>query len=274
MGKIHTRWNIGAALGAVLLVIAPRAIGAEVAPPSNMVSPGKLTYGVTAAFKPFEYMADGKLVGFDVDMAALLAKKMDLEPAPLTMAFDGLLPALQGRRIDIINSGMYINEKRKEQADLIPYVRIGQDIVVRKGNPAKISGREDICGKRVGVSAGTIQEIQANQDVARCAAAGKPKVEVFTFPHGGSTLALMQGRVDAYYFGTPAAVVLIEEYPNDFEKAGETFEANTLIGIGVAKDRQDLKSSIEQALSAIRKDGSFAALLKKHGLPEASAAVD
>jgi polar amino acid transport system substrate-binding protein len=245
-------------------------IGAEVAPPAKTVAEGKLTFGSTPAFQPFEYMAGDKLVGFDIEMANLLAAKMGLTAEPLVMAFDGLLPALQGNRIDMINSGMYINDKRKEQAHLIPYLRVGQEIVVRKGNPQGIKGREDVCGKRIGVSTGTIQETYANEDAARCASQGLGKVEVLTFPPGGSVVALQQGRVDVYYIATPTAVVLMTEHPDDFEIAGTTFNNQTLIGIGVAKDRPDMIASVEQALAAIRKDGSLAAVAKKFGLPETS----
>jgi polar amino acid transport system substrate-binding protein len=215
-------------------------------------------------------MAEDKLVGFDVDLADLLAAKMGLKAEPLKMAFDGLLPALQGSRIDIINSGMYINEKRKEQVHLIPYLRVGQEIVVQKGNPQKITDRDAVCGKRIGVSTGTIQETYANDDAARCASRGLGKVEVLTFPPGGSVVALRQGRVDVYYIATPTAVVLITEHPGDFEIAGKTFNNETLLGIGVRKDEPDMIAAVEQALDAIRKDGSLAALAKKYGFPETS----
>jgi len=256
--------------GIAVMGSSTTGITAEVTPPAELVAEGKLTFGSTPSFQPFEYMAGDKLVGFDIEMGDLLAAKMGLTAEPLQMAFDGLLPALQGNRIDIINSGMYINDKRKEQAHLIPYLRVGQEIVVQKGNPQKIASREDVCGKKIGVSTGTIQETYANDDATRCESAGLGEVEVLTFPPGGSVVALRQGRVDVYYVATPTAVVLISEHPDDFEIAGTTFNNDTLIGIGVRKDQPDMMAAIEQALEAIRKDGSLAAIAQKHGLPETS----
>src|SRR6516162_6693341 len=87
--------------GVALAGSATSSVGVEIKPPAKLVTEGKLTFGSTPAFQPFEYMAEDKLVGFDVDLADLLAAKMGLKAEPLKMAFDGLLPALQGSRIDI-----------------------------------------------------------------------------------------------------------------------------------------------------------------------------
>ncbi|WP_157962024.1 ABC transporter substrate-binding protein [Acuticoccus kandeliae] len=264
--------RIGALFGAAAICAAclSGTVAAQDIKPGELVTQGKLTYGVTPAFQPFEFLNGDTIVGFDVEMAALLAAKLGLEAEPLSMAFDGLLPALQGNRIDIINSGMYINEKRLEQADLIPYLRVGQEIVVRAGNPKGIQSRDDVCGTRIGVSTGTIQELNAKADVARCAEAGREAVEVLTFPPGGSVVALRQGRIDVYYIATPTAVVLVAEHPEAFEIAGETFEANTLLGIGVDKSKAELKTAVETALAEIREDGSLMEVAKKYGIPASS----
>src|SRR5919199_704398 len=70
----------------------------------TLVAPGKLTYGVAATFAPFEYTQDGKLTGFDIDFIDAIAKVLKLEPVPLNIEFRWLIPALQGKRVDIINS--------------------------------------------------------------------------------------------------------------------------------------------------------------------------
>lgn len=256
-------------------LIAPASLtqAAEVAPPAKLVAPGKLTYATNTSFPPFEFMKNNELVGFDIEMGALIGTKLGLVPTPMIMSFDGMLPALQGGRVDIVNSGMYINDKRKEQAFLVPYLRIGQEITVRKGNPAKINSREDLCGKRIAVATGTIQETTAHKDSETCTKAGKAAIEILNFPDGNSVVALRQGRADAYYAATPAAVLLVNTYPADFEIAGKTFDANTLLGIAVPKDRADLKEAIEKALEAIRADGSLAKVAEKYGIPVASLSI-
>lgn len=98
-----------------------------------LVAAGMLTYGTAASFAPFEFQKDGAFTGFDIEFGTAVAAKMGLSPVILNMDFGGLIPALQGHRIDVINSGMYINPKRSEAVDFVPYMKIGNQIVVRKG---------------------------------------------------------------------------------------------------------------------------------------------
>src|SRR6266508_501536 len=93
------------------------ALSQEIAPPKDLINPGKLTYGAAAGFPPFEYLKDGTVIGFDIDLGTAVAEKLGLEPEMLNMAFDGLIPALKGKRIDILNSAMYIKKEREEQVD-------------------------------------------------------------------------------------------------------------------------------------------------------------
>lgn len=101
----------------------------------------------------------------------------------MNMEFKGLIPALSGGRIDLINSAMYMNAKRAEQVDFIPYLKIGNQVIVQAGNPAKITGRDNsLCGKTISVTLGGIQENQARADDERCKAKGLDGVKVLTFP--------------------------------------------------------------------------------------------
>ena len=127
----------------------------------SLVKSGVLTYGVAATFPPFEYQEGDKLVGFDIELGDALAKKMGLKASPLNMDFKGIIPALQGKRIDIINSAMYIKPERAEQVDFIPYLKVGEEVMVKKGNPKKVSGVDNLCGKSVAVTLGAIEEIYA-----------------------------------------------------------------------------------------------------------------
>ena len=133
------------------------------------IAKGQLTYGTAATFMPFEYVKAGKLTGFDIDLINALSKEIQLTPAPMPMEFKGLIPALQGKRLDIINSAMYVNPTRAEQVDFVPYLKIGSRVVVRKGNPANITGRDlSLCGKNIAVTLGGIEESQARADNQRC----------------------------------------------------------------------------------------------------------
>ncbi len=253
-------------LALALLVFSPAAWAAD-AP--ALVDPGKLTYGVAASFAPFEYQKDGAFTGFDIDLGQAIAEKMHLSPAPLNMDFKGLIPALQGKRVDIVNSAMYMNPQRAEQVEFVPYMRIGNEILVRKGNPLKIGSRADLCGHRVAVTLGAIEETYARQDDAACQKAGKPALTILTLPTAqDSALSLAQGRADAMFDSTPGAVMLTTDRPDSYEVAGEPFEANTQVGIAVRKNDMAMKDAIAAALQEVVADGTYAKLLAKYHLPE------
>lgn len=251
----------GALAGVVLLASTAHA-------DAMMLEKGKLTYGTAATFAPFEYQEGDKLVGFDIEMGAALAAKLGLEPNILNMEFKGLIPALQGGRIDIINSAMYINPERATQVEFIPYLKIGNEIVVPKGNPKKIMSRDDLCGMTIAVTLGGIQEKYARQDADKCAKAGKGEVTVMTLPTAqDSALTVRQGRADAFFNSTPGAIKQVTELPDVFQITGKTFEANTQIGIAVRKGDAEMKAMVEKGLKELVGDGTFDKLLDKYKLP-------
>ncbi len=257
---------------------ARRAVGlmltmAALAPMSSyaaeQIEAGKLTYGTAATFMPFEFVKDSKLTGFDIDLINALSKKLDLEPAPMQMEFKGLIPALAGNRIDIINSAMYINDTRAKQVDFLPYMKIGNRVVVKKGNPAGVTGRDlSLCGKRIAVTLGGIEESQAREDSKKCLAANKPEIDVMTFPTAlDSAVSVAQGRADVEFLSTPGVAALLENKPGVFEPVGEEFEANTKIGMAVRKGDTAMVALLEKGLKAIVEDGTYDELVQKWDLP-------
>ncbi len=63
---------------------------------------------------------------------------------------------------------------------------------------------------------------------------------------------------------------MIHSSPDAFETAGDTFDNNTQLGIGVSKDKPALKAALDAAVKAIVADGTYAGLIKKYGLPASS----
>ncbi len=254
-----------ALLGATTFTIQA---GAQPAAAPTLVATGKLTYGTAATFAPFEFQKDGAFTGFDIEFGAAVAAKMSLTPVITNMEFGGLIPALQGHRIDVINSGMYINPKRSEAVDFVPYMKIGNQIVVRKGNPLGIQSRDDLCGHHVAVTLGGIEETYAREDAAKCQKAGKPEVVVLTLPTAqDSALSVRQGRADAMFDATPGAIKLATELPDVYQITGDSFENDTQIGIAVRKGDTVMHDAVERAVRAVAADGTYAKLLTKYGLP-------
>jgi polar amino acid transport system substrate-binding protein len=254
-------------LAAALLAIPALAWAA---PPST-VTAGMLSWGTSPTFAPFEFQRDGQSVGFDVDMMAELARRIGLQSAMLGMDFAGIIPAVQAQRIDAAVSGMYITPARQEVLDFIPYLLIGDQIVVPKGNPGHLVDRDTLCGHHIAVALNTLYEKTAHSLSDACIKAGKPVIDILAVGSSAVVaLTLAQGRAEGAISSTSVITAMMSNAPDTFEPLGEPFNTNSRLGIGVAKTNPGLVDALTAALKAMHDDGAYDALIKKWGLPASS----
>lgn len=241
-----------------------------VAAPSGLVEQGTLTYGTAASFPPFEFKEGGEPTGFDIEMGQELAHAMGLRPSILDIDFDGLIPALQGGRIDIINSAMYINDERAQEVDFIPYMKIGEALLVRDDSDVQIEDvPEDLSGLTVAVTRGAIGETYMNDFNDELEAAGLEPMTVMTLPNNQDALAAVRsGRADAFDTSTPGAAYTISQTDDIRHEA--TFALDTQIGIAVRKGDDEIKAAVTSALEEFVSSGKYAELMEKYDLPAES----
>lgn len=125
---------------------------------------GYLLVGSDVTYPPFEYMENGKPVGFDVDLINLIAKEMALDRAEIIdTAWDGIFAALKTEKFDIIISSVTITEDRKKEMLFSdPYYNSGQIIAVRKDDN-RIKYENDLKGMIVGVQINTTGDFAAQE---------------------------------------------------------------------------------------------------------------
>ncbi|OBR64504.1 hypothetical protein A7K91_12695 [Paenibacillus oryzae] len=240
---------------------------AETAADYKLVTEGKLTYGVAATYPPFEYMADEQYTGFDIEFMEAIARELGLEVEIVAMNFDGLIPALQGKRIDLINSAMFVTEARAAQVDFIKYMGIGRSIVVPKGNKLGIASMNDLSGKTVAVTRGAIEEVYVTEFNAELKAEGKTEIDILALPTANdAVLATENGRAEAFLHSSPGAAYLLKEREGVFEIA-QTMESGTQIGIAVNKGETALAGAIEEAVKTLVEKGIYHQLMAKYNLP-------
>jgi ABC-type amino acid transport substrate-binding protein len=88
---------------------------------------------------------DGKVVGFDIDLARLMASGMGVKLKIETMAFDKLLPALEKGDVDVVISNVTINPERNMRVAFVgPYMTSGKCIVAKKDALARAEAAEDL----------------------------------------------------------------------------------------------------------------------------------
>src|SRR6266550_6935374 len=149
------RYIVPLLLLAVLASAAAAGAGRQVTSPVK----GSFKYCDNPTFPPMESKtSSGKLVGFDIDMAAAIAKLWKVKAKFVFSSFGGLLPALGAKRCDVVISGIFITPDRLKQYPAVPYMRTHRALVVKAGNPKSIKGPDDLSGKNVAVEADTKYE--------------------------------------------------------------------------------------------------------------------
>jgi polar amino acid transport system substrate-binding protein len=132
---------------------------------------GIMRVGMDASFPPFETIAaDGGLVGFDVDLAQELGRRLGIEVQFVAnLPYEGLYDALAVDRVDVVISALVVNPTR--MADFgysTPYFDAGQVLVVCNGE-ADIRGMSDLGGRTLAVEFGTQGDLEARKWTRRLA---------------------------------------------------------------------------------------------------------
>ncbi len=213
-----------------------------------------LRVATDATFPPFEYVEDGKMTGFDIELVEAMAKIMGKKVEWTQIDFKGLIPGLLAKRFDMAVSAIYITEERRKVVDFTdPYYPGGLVILVRKDNTA-INGPEDLDGKRVSVQVGTksVNFLKENY----------PKVIRVEVEKNQEMFNLVEiGRVDAAVTGKPAAKLFAKSRPSvkvlDKQLTTEEY------GMAVRKDTPELTRALNAALAQLKADGTYDRLVQK-----------
>ena len=124
-----------------------------------------LTMGTSADYPPFEYVETAKsdeIIGFDVDLANLIANELGYEVEIKDMDFNGLIGAIQADRVDFVMAGMTPTDERKKSVDFSEVYYTAKHMIV-SAEDSNIKSIEDLEGKTVGVQLSSIQEGKAEE---------------------------------------------------------------------------------------------------------------
>jgi polar amino acid transport system substrate-binding protein len=237
-----------------------------ITPPATLVRPGTLTFLSDTTYPPQETIdpATQQAIGFDIDIAQAVAAKMGL-PATIQKT-DGpkIVDALLAKRGDAIISALQITPDLERQVALVAYFKTGQAILVRKGNPAGISGLSDLCGRKVSVQ---VQSPEENTvDEANGGTCKDNHISKQIYPTDlQAVLILKQRGVDAALDDYPVAAYFAKQTPDQLELAGSPLKGAPE-GIAVDPKNGDLLRAVQQAMMAIYQDGTYRQILAKWNL--------
>jgi arginine/ornithine transport system substrate-binding protein len=242
---------------AFAIMAAPGAVGAK--------DWSHIRIGVEGAYPPFSAVtADGTLVGFDIDIANALCAQMNARCTLVQQDWDGMIPALLARKYDAIVASMSMTEERRLKVDFTrKYYQTPARFVRRKGSGIEIS-KAGLDGRTVGVQRATthdnfvsgqfgdavIIKRYASQDEAYLdAVAGRVDLLL------ADSVALQEG-----FIATAAG--------QDWEFTGPGYTDVKYfgdgVGIAVRKGEPALLKKFDDAIDAIRANGSYKSINDKY----------
>jgi polar amino acid transport system substrate-binding protein len=259
---------------AVLLAIG--VIGAATAaasrsgvtPPPAIKSAGKIVFCSDISYPPEESFAAGnKPIGSDIDIGTGIASQMGVKASFKNTTFDSIIPALTTKKCDAIISGMNDTASRRKQVNFVDYLKVGQSLMVKAGNPEHLSTLANLSGKRVSVESGTTNRDFLAAESKKLTKAGKKAINIATFPKDtDAASALKAGRVDAY-FGDSPVVVFYALKDKSFAVGGSPVNP---IPIGIALRKNDpLGAATKKALNALYANGTIKKIVTKWGMTNA-----
>jgi arginine/ornithine transport system substrate-binding protein len=222
----------------------------------------KLRVGVEGNYPPFSQLgADGKLAGFDIDIANAVCAQMKVECQLVQQEWDGMMPALNAKKFDIIVASMTITEERKKVADFSDAYYDVPSRFVAKAGAFKEHSADALKGKKIIVLRNTprAKYIEENYKGSEVLLVAK-EAEVY--------MELAAGRGD---IGFGSSVVSGEAFLKKPEGKGfaqvgpaVTLSGGSGVGIALRKGEDDLRNKVNAALKTIKTSGQYKTMATKY----------
>jgi arginine/ornithine transport system substrate-binding protein len=223
-----------------------------------------LRVGVEGAYPPFsEIGTDGKLKGFDIDIAHVMCERLKTKCELVQAEFDALIPALRAKKFDAIVASMSITPERKKNVDFtVKYYQTPARMIVRDDAKVEISAA-GLKGKKIGVQRTTIHD--------RFATATFKQSEIVRYSKQDEVfLDMKSGRIDATLVDAIAGDIGFLKTPagKGFVFAGPQYTDPAFFGdgagIAVRKGDDKLRRQLNDAIAAIRADGTYKKIQERY----------
>lgn len=222
---------------------------------------GTLRVATEPEFPPFEYIKDGEIVGFDVDLANIIAEHLGVKLELRRTKWDAIIPTLLSGDVDLIISGMTATPERALKVSYTdPYFLTQLNLLVSKTRAAEAQGVADLDkeGRIIAVKLGTTGDITAKR-VFKQATVRQFQTQNL------AALEVAQGTADAFVYDL--AAVRAQHAKHE----ATTFVIETPISqepyaIACRKGDPETLAWLNLVLRTLRLDGRMKELYDKHGL--------
>jgi polar amino acid transport system substrate-binding protein len=256
----------------------------------HLVAGGELTVGSDTTYAPAEFVDannPNQYDGYDMDFARELARRLCLTPHIETANFSAIITAIKGPALgqqpwDLSISSFTINSDRTKKVDMLPYLNVGESVLVPNGNPSNIHGVADLCGKTVSAQDGTteLQELLAlnatpgvdpgSEGVPQQPLCGpyKSAKNIIVLHYASEEDVINQvinSRAVAAYQDQPVTGYYVHLHPGQLQEAYVTNNSVAPEGIVMRKDNPNLETAIRTALQQMAQDGTYMRILTAWG---------
>ena len=217
--------------------------------------------GIDANFPPFAYVdKSGNPDGFDVKALDWIAKEMGFKVKHQPMDWDGIIPSLKAKKIDIVASGMSITDERKKQVNFtIAYWKIKQVLVAKK--EAKVTVEQALAGgNKIGVQRGTTEAKWIEENLIK---KGGKKFELVQYDSAPLAVEdVVNGRIIAAAMDDAPAIDATKKKPvkilGGFGMKDEDF------GYAIRKEDGEFLKKVNEGLKKLMKSPYWAELKKTY----------
>lgn len=218
---------------------------------------GTLRVALTQANPPWNFLdKSGKPIGYDVDVAQELAKRMDIDNVEFVASnFKSFIEGVKANRFDIVISGQTITEERKQQVDFSSPYQVNGVSIFASSSDSSINSLDDLKGKVVAVSAGTTQEAFAQESI--------PDVRLKTYENATLGLTdLARGNADAMLVSRFQGGYLAKQNGLQVKPVGPLLESE-VNGMSFRKGSAEFKKAVDKALAEMIADGTLTRISQK-----------
>lgn len=225
----------------------------------------KIRIGVEGNYPPFSKMTpDGKFEGFDIDIALAVCAEIKAECTLINQEWDGMMPALNAKKFDMIVASMSITEERKKVANFSDsYYDIPSTFIGKVGSFTDVSPTA-LKGKTIIVTRNTPRAkflADNYKDSTLLQVAKEPEV----------TMELAAGRGDVGFGSSLAATSAFLKSPEGkgFARVGAPLtiggaKAGGGVGIAMRKGDDSLRTKVNAAIKAITVNGTYKKINDKY----------
>lgn len=221
-------------------------------------NPGQFIMGLDDSFPPMGFRDENnELVGFDIDLATEVCKRLDLELVLQPIVWDTKEMELEAGNVDVLWNGLTITDERKEQMLMSrPYLKNNQVICVRADSD--IASKADLEGKIIGIQSGS----SAEEALAKDEINDKVGQVIASKDNITALLDMKTGGVDAVILDEVVANYYAAQEPESYKVLEDSLAAEEY-GIAFKKGNTELHDKVMAAFDEMIADGTAAEISEK-----------